>query len=243
MAEGEGFESNLYNMKMLITETEYNKTKSRTLIPLECEYCRTIFYLTKHDIQSAILRCGDNGAKYCSQICNGITSRVAKQVVTCEQCNKEFEKLHKEFKESKHHFCSRSCAATYHNTHKTQGTRRSNLEQYLEKQIEANYPELDCLYNDKTIIGSEIDFYFPTLKLAFELNGIFHYEPIYGNDKLEQIQNNDEQKAIRCNSLGIELCIIDSSTQKHFTQKSGEKYWNIVKELLQRIYKRHVSYL
>ena len=36
-------------------------------------------------------------------------------------------------------------------------------------------------------INSELDVYVPSLNLAFELNGIFHYEPIYGEKKLNQI--------------------------------------------------------
>lgn len=84
-----------------------------------------------------------------------------------------------------------------------------------------------------------MDFYFPTLRLAIELNGIFHYEPIYGEDKLEKIQSNDSQKAIRCNEKGIELCIIDSSTCKYLNNSAKDKYWHIVRTIIEKIYRRH----
>ena len=89
--------------------------------------------------------------------------------------------MRKEARGSKsgHLFCNHSCAATYNITHKTVGTRRSKLEVWLESQLRELYPNLTLLPNDKTAINSELDFYFPELKLAFELNGIFHYEPIY----------------------------------------------------------------
>lgn len=37
--------------------------------------------------------------------------------LNCEQCGKEFTKWHSEYKKTKKHFCSQSCAATYNNKH------------------------------------------------------------------------------------------------------------------------------
>ena len=136
---------------------------------------------------------------------------------------------------SARNFCSRSCAATYNNTHKTTGTRRSKLEAYLEQQLRSEFPQLELTCNGKDAIGSELDFYFPQLRLAIELNGIFHYEPIYGTDKLERIQANDQQKSIACNKAGIEFCTIDTSTVTHVTSTIKERYWTIVKDLVTRL--------
>ena len=80
-----------------------------------------------------------------------------------------------------------SCAATYNNKNKTHGTRRSKLECFIEKKLSELYPDLTIHYNQKDTINSELDIYIPSFKLAFELNGIFHYEPIYGEEKLNQI--------------------------------------------------------
>jgi very-short-patch-repair endonuclease len=87
-------------------------------------------------------------------------------------------------------------------------------------------------FNGKDAIGSELDFYFPQLRLAIELNGIFHYEPIYGADKLEQVQANDQQKSLRCAAAGIEFCTIDTSTVNHVTDIVKERYWTIVRNLV-----------
>jgi hypothetical protein len=68
--------------------------------------------------------------------------------------------------------------------------------------------------------------------LAFELNGIFHYEPIYGDNKLEQIQNNDNRKFQACLEKNIELCIIDTSQLKYFKEKNCLKYLEIVQSVV-----------
>jgi very-short-patch-repair endonuclease len=133
---------------------------------------------------------------------------------------------------SKNTFCKQSCAAIYNNEHKTHGTRRSKLEGWLEEQLTLKYPNLEIHFNRKDAINSELDFYFPSLRLAFELNGIFHYEPIYGIDKLSRTQNNDNRKFQACIEHGIELCIIDSSSQKYFKVETSQKYLDIITKLV-----------
>lgn len=125
-------------------------------------------------------------------------------------------------------FCNNHCSALYANSHKTVGTRRSKLEVWLEARLRELYPSLTLLPNDKTAINSELDFYFPELKLAFELNGIFHYEPIYGAEKLASIQNNDHRKFAACAEAGISLCIIDSSRMVHFKEPKARVFLDLI---------------
>lgn len=155
------------------------------------------------------------------------------QEVECLNCKKNFLKVASEIRKTENHFCSSSCAATYNNTHKTTGTRRSKLEAYLEEQLQVLFPELEILFNDKTAINSELDIYIPSMELAFELNGIFHYEPIFGEDKLNQIQNNDGNKFQKCQENQISLCIIDTSSQKRFTELSSKKYLDIIISIIE----------
>ena len=129
-------------------------------------------------------------------------------------------------------FCSRSCAAVYNNAHKTTGTRRSKLECWLEERLQRLYPNLDFIFNGKEAINSELDIYIPSLNLAFELNGIFHYESIYGNDKLKSIQNNDNRKFQACLENDIELCIIDASQHVRINDKTNQKYLDIIAEII-----------
>lgn len=91
---------------------------------------------------------------------------------------------------------------------------------------------MKLLCNDKTAINSELDFYFPDLNLAIELNGILHFEPIYGHNKLDQIQSNDNKKAFLCNQNQINLAVLDTSMHKNCSQAVRTKFWSIVRSLL-----------
>lgn len=214
------------------TQEYFNNAKSNTKINITCLYCNETFYRTKKDIihkyNRGIL------PKFCDINCRGCYSHLIKSTnINCSNCNKVFNKNIKRI--TKNNFCSSSCSAIYNNKNKTTGTRRSKLETYLEKQLHILYPTLDIHYNRKDTIGSELDIYIPSLKLAFELNGIFHYEPIYGTEKLNKIQTNDQNKFQLCQQHGISLCIIDTSSQKRFTELSSQKYLEIIKQIINNI--------
>ena len=151
----------------------------------------------------------------------------------CENCGKEIIKKPHNIKKSKtgRFFCNSSCSATYNNTHKASGNRRSKMEEWIESELKKSY-EFEIIFNGKDAINSELDIYIPSLKLAFELNGIFHYEPIYGNDKLEKIKNNDDRKFQACIEKNIELCIIDASSSKKFKPERDIKYLQIIKNII-----------
>lgn len=226
-------------MTPLILLDELANYKSRDLIPLTCNYCLSLFYLPKNRLLSIMKDSNPkNTGTFCSHKCAALSTRRRTQL-TCITCNALFIRLTCQINKS-NNFCSKSCAATYNNQHKAYGTRRSKLEAYLETQIKEYYPDLPCLFNTKEAIGSELDFYFPTLKLAVELNGIFHYEPIYGTDKLDRIQDNDSQKAIRCYELGIEFCSIDASTYSNLTKVVKDKYWSILNVVLHKVINRNL---
>ena len=170
---------------------------------------------------------------YCSSICR-LKSRghSPKTEVKCLNCEILFEKHTKEIEKTPNNFCSRSCSATYNNTHKTKGIRRSKLEKWLEKQLFILYPDLEITYSSKNVIDSELDIYIPSLKLAFEINGLFHYEPIFGEDKLNQIQENDNKKLQACIENKIELYVINTSQQKRFKESNSQKYLDFITHLV-----------
>lgn len=141
---------------------------------------------------------------------------------------------------TKRKFCSHSCAATYNNQHKKHGTTRSKLEKFIEQQLKIDFPNLIILFNDKTAIKSELDIYIPELHLAFELNGIFHYEPIFSHDKLTKIKNNDNQKIIESYKHNIELIVLDVSKLSYFIFKNAIKYYLIIKELITKNINRKI---
>jgi hypothetical protein len=216
-------------MKKLFTDSEFKKSKAKDLLPCECYTCKKTFYLKKHHIQGCLNPGQKKQGKYCSRKCQR-----TEQLVSCNYCKKEFYKHPNQIKKSPNHFCSKSCAVTYHNTHKTYGTRRSKLEIYLEEQLTLMYPDLHIDYNKTEAINSELDIYIPSLNLAFELNGIFHYEPIYGQKKLNQTQNNDQRKFQACIEKNISLCIIDVSGLNYFKPDKANKFLNIITDIINK---------
>lgn len=216
----------LFDIKLLL------EAKSEDIFQFECHHCKTSFNARKKDYTDSLNKSCHTVLNFCSQKCTGL-SRLKQIKCTCKQCSKEFSKKLKDVKKTKNNnFCSRSCAATYNNLHKTTGSRRSKLELWLEQKLTILYPYLQILYCDKTTINSELDIYIPSLKLAFELNGIYHYEPIHGKNKLDQVQSNDNRKFQACIEHAIELVIMDVSTLKYFKEQNCLKYLDIIKNII-----------
>ena len=221
-------------MKPLYTPTEFINSKFNDKLPLECYQCGESFTTTKHQIKKALNpKTQSYSGKYCSRKCFGLGSTKT-ITVNCVECGLETDKLPKDIRKSKsgNLFCSKSCATIFNNKNKTHGTRRSKLEVWVEDQLKVLYPNLKIHFNRKDTIGSELDVYIPSLNVAFELNGIFHFEPIYGVDKLQQIQENDISKSKACHDLKIDLCTIDTSQQNYFKVKSSKKYLDIITQII-----------
>lgn len=194
-----------------------------TSVTLTCPICKIQFEKELRQYNQSIKR-GHNC--YCSINCRK-KSKTNNSIYYCAQCNKEVIRK-KSTARSKNIFCTQSCAASYNNSHKTHGNRISKLEKWLQIKLVELYPNLEFIFNGKEAINSELDIYIPSLKLAFELNGIFHYEPIYGEEKLQSIQNNDSRKFQACIERDISLCIIDTSTQKYVKQSTSQKFLDII---------------
>lgn len=197
---------------------------------LECLYCNQTFQRRASSIRRGI-KTGRATGEYCSNKCSH-AARITKQEVQCKHCTKKFYKHLNEINKKPNHFCSRSCLAIYKNTHKTKGIRVSKLELWLQGQLPVLYPKLEFHFNRKDTIQSELDIYIPSLKLGFELNGPYHYEPIYGPERLKQTQNNDKRKFQACLEKGVELVIIDASKMSYFKEYKGIKFLKIIQNIL-----------
>lgn len=214
----------------LYTQEEYEKAKSYNMLKFKCEQCGKEFYEPKKWVKHCLNTPSKNGRlRFCSHECDAASRNVG-VMCKCEQCGKDVFVLKRYYEQSKtkHFFCSHSCSASYNNTHKKYGTKRSKLEVYLENVLNEKYNNLEIFYNTKEVINSELDIYFPSLKIAFELNGIFHYEPVFGIEKFQKIQENDYSKAQKCKECGIVLYTINISELKYFKEKNTKKYVDII---------------
>lgn len=222
-------------MKPLYSQAEFDSAKSLDKLPCECYQCGGIAYHQKNDINRVLNNTNKNACKFCSKRCRALFLQPTPPLeVECSNCQTKFLKEQAQIRKTKNgrHFCSRSCSASYNNKNKTTGNRRSKLEAYIEEQLTILYPDLEIHFNRKDAIGSELDIYIPSLNVAFELNGIFHYEPIYGVDKLNQIQNNDTNKFQLCIEHKIDLCIINTSGQTYFKESTSQKYLDIITNII-----------
>lgn len=224
-------------MSLLITVEAFEEAGSREVIPFTCGHCRQPSARPKHRVQAFFKREGDIMAPmFCSRECAAARGR-APHTFACAQCGEKVIKQPSVVKRSRkrglvNHFCSNKCAGTYTAAHKKTGTRRAKLEKWLEEQLNRIYPQLRIDFNQTSAIKAELDIYVPSLRVAFELNGVFHYEPIFGSDKLTQTQNKDRYKYHACTEAGIDLCVIDTSRQRYFKEKHCKPYLDIITKII-----------
>jgi hypothetical protein len=215
-------------MLPLYTQDEFRQAKKSDFLPFRCYQCFCTFDVKKSRVYNFYNKNTRHSGKYCSRLCAN-KAKIKNVFLNCKNCCNSFEKNWYD-----QIFCSQSCSATYNNKNKKSGNRRSKLEYYLESELIKIFPNLEIHFNRKDAISSELDIYIPSLKLAFELNGIFHYEPIHGSAKLAQIQNNDDRKFQACLENNIELCIIDTSSLKKFKESKSLQFLNIIISIINK---------
>lgn len=209
------------------------------------------------------LYCGESVLKYKSQVCkntfcnstcagnyNGkIKSEKNSDTISCSFCNNKFIRkkslnITRKTKEEKLNFCSQECNGLHavrlgkgiFDSNQNYIKLRSNLELFIESKIRNEFPFLYLEVCNRTLMnGLELDFYIPSIKLAIEINGIFHYSPIHGEDLLFKIQTKDKLKIDFCFTNKIQLIIVKSIC--NFYDQVGNKIWNneIKPELLKLI--------
>lgn len=196
---------------------------------IKCDQCEILHYKAHCEIIKGLQR---NKKFFCSRACHAKYHSTSINV-ECANCNLKFLKLPSQINKTKNNFCSKSCAATFNNKNKQYGIRRSKLELIIEQNLLLFFPNLQFICNNKSIIGSELDFYFPEIKIAIQISGILHYEPIYGLEKLRHIQNLDQEKRNKCLEKNIKLFEINCKDDKYLSKRLQNERWVQVKEIVE----------
>jgi len=111
--------------------------------------------------------------------------------------------------------------------------RYSKIEAKFYDLIVKEFPQLDILSNDKTMLdGYEVDIAIPELQLAIEWNGIVHFKPIYGQTKLDNIQTRDTEKLKIASNKDINLIVIPDLVS---TDKILKEAFNDVKIIISNL--------
>lgn len=166
---------------------------------------------------------------FCSQNCFDEFQN-QKTEVECDKCGKKVWKSPSAMKE-RHYFCSRECFSKY-----------AFSESFVETEFEKMIKPLGIPYerNDRTTLqylidkrkSMELDFYFPTIKFAVEINGGCHYKPIYGEDALAGQKVRDRNKRRACKRRGIILRVVKPGDCKRETYMP--RYKRVVWEINRR---------
>ena len=171
---------------------------------------------------------------FCNRECKRIYTTKA-VTVECGWCNQPVTRLLAEFNSSVsgHMFCNQSCAASFNNTKKRK-SRRSKCESLLFELLQIEFPELVMFSNDKTLLhGLELDIAIPSLSLGIEWNGVVHFKPIYGEEKLLRIQENDQRKLEVALEEGIQVIVIpDLMSSRTFVYETFKKVARAIRVLM-----------
>ena len=213
------------------TEDEFDLAKSNDKLKLECVYCSKDYFKYKKYIVNEIEN-NKTQIKFCSRECKYKNDSNTKEFF-CKNCNLSILKKKSEIKKVKNGnlFCNKSCSAQFNNKNKKIGNRRSKIEIWIENILTKKY-DFEILFNDRQTIGSELDIYIPSLKIAFEINGIFHYKPIFGLDKLKNIKYNDIIKSKKCLDMNIKLYVINISKSIVFNERKDYKYLKMIDDVI-----------
>ncbi len=192
---------------------KYNDRKAK----INCKNCDKILYRPP-----SVLKDRDN--IFCSKGCHDEFQN-CKITFNCEKCKKTVIVSPSHYNRARHHFCSRECRSKF-----------TFKESFVEVQFEELVKKLDIKYerNNRSVLGRlELDFYFPNINFAVEINGIIHYKPIYGEDHFKGQKDRDRRKRRKCKELGILLRTVKPGNCKYET--FVPRYERVIWEIKQRI--------
>lgn len=135
----------------------------------------------------------------------------------------------------KRKFCSGTCRNKVNNQLINGG--RSKAEKLLEITLLKEFPNCEILFNNRCILSGnkELDVYIPSLKLAIEWNGIYHYKNFRGEEFLKKTQTQDLKKQQECKKLDIELYVVkDLKSNDKFIKEEVDKIVNYINNKIKK---------
>lgn len=161
---------------------------------------------------------------FCSKECHD-EFQTTKLKIKCNLCGKDFAQHKCIIERTKHgqNYCSHTCSS-----------KVVYKESFIETEMEKLVKPIGLKYsrNDRSIVSPlELDFYFPDINYAIEINGLFHYEPIYGKETLLAQKERDSRKRRLCKEKGIILRVVKPGNCKDGTYMKRLKrvVWEIRK--------------
>lgn len=206
----------------------------KTYIELICNNCKTPFQRLK-GIDKAGKKHRNLKHSFCSSKCfYSYKTKKYRMMKSCSLCEKKLsiKKSVYDRSKTKRFFCDSTCAASYNNKLKRK-SRRSKIEIKFYNLIVKEFPNLNILSNDRTMLdGYEVDVAIPELKLAIEWNGFVHFKPIYGQTKLDNIQTRDAEKLKIASNKDINLIVIPDLVSN---DKILKQAFNDVKKIIEKL--------
>jgi hypothetical protein len=137
----------------------------------------------------------------------------------CPLCQKPLRLIPSRAKKQK--YCSGTCRNLATNPMKNGSI--SKAESLLCKFLETAGYIVDRNRRD-ILNGLEIDIWIPSLRTGIEYNGVYHLQPIHGEEALRKIQERDSLKKKFAEELGVRLIVLeDTRSTPARVQALGEK--------------------
>lgn len=219
-----------YHGECYKTARKREKYSYKPKIEVMCDHCSITFkkYQSKIDITTH---------NFCSRKCTSLFTskpRIDRIELTCPTCSLKPSTFRTRTKQSNSTlFCSKKCYFGYAKTIQKpkKFVTRSKLEIFIEQEIKTYFPNLEVIFNAK-FCHYELDIYIPSLNHAIEINGITHYEPIYGLQPFFKTRNRDILKKSICEDHNVLLDIV-SVLESTKSNSNREKYWKIIRNLIE----------